>query len=78
MRGVYLGDTRLLINDSAESEEGIKLLEKAGIRFQRIPANGPSMPVLLIGSTKYVGLWAIRLYLRLLKAHKETENAKSI
>ena len=63
--------TRLYVNDSADSEEGIRLLKEVGIDFQLISANGHSMPVLLIDDTEFAGLGQIRLYLRLLKAHQE-------
>ena len=61
----------LYVNDSADSKEGIRLLEEAGIDFRRIPANGSSMPAFLIGSAEYAGLWAIRLYLSLLQSAQE-------
>lgn len=58
---------RLLMNDSAASEEGARLLKEAGIDFRRIPANGPSMPVLLVGNEEFAGLVQIRWYLHALQ-----------
>ena len=63
---------RLLINDLVGSAEGMRLLKEAGIEYRSIPANGHTMPVLLIDDAEYAGLGQIRLYLSLLKsAQKE-------
>ena len=61
----------LYVDCSAASDKGIKLLEEAGIDFRRVPANGHSMPVLLIGSAEFSGLGQIRLYLSLLQSAQE-------
>lgn len=63
--------TTLYVNDSADSDEGIKLLKEAGIEFRIVPANDHTMPQLVVGSMEFQGLGQIRLYLRLLRAHKE-------
>ena len=73
--------TALYVNWSTDSDESIKLLKEAGIKFRIVPANGPLMPVLIVGGgvgSEFQGLEQIRLYLRLLRLHKETENAKGI
>ena len=64
---------RLLVDDSAASDEGIRLLKEAGIEFQLIPANGISMPVLLVSDDwpGFAGLGQIRLYLNMLQKHQK-------
>ena len=65
--------TRLLVNDSADSDEGVRLLKEAGIKFRRVSADGLSMsPVLLVDEAGgFAGLEQIRLYLDMLQKHQK-------
>jgi len=59
--------TALYVNGAADSDEGVRLLKEAGIKFRRVPANDHTMPQLVVGGMEFQGLGQIRWYLNCLR-----------
>ena len=66
---------QLLVNGSPACEECAALLEEADIEFQRIPANGHTMPVFILRNVVCSGIGQIRLFLRLWSMQKEEDES---